>query len=182
MAAARAGGGVKGATDMTRTIKGKVRLLGDDINTDLHCSTKYTPGKDTAYAAQHAFGQLSAGYAQRFQPGDILVAGRNFGHNSSREEAAHVLKLMGASALVAVSFGRQFFRNAVNNGLPVIECAVDGIEDGDEVEIDLAAGRLAVPARGVERRFAPLAPQMQALLAAGGLIAYLRQHPDWSAT
>jgi 3-isopropylmalate dehydratase small subunit len=87
---------------------------------------------------------------------------------------------MGASALVAISFGRQFFRNAVNNGLPVIECPVDGIHEGDELEIDLSIGRLVVPARGVERRFPPLAPQMQALLAAGGLIPYLQKHPDWS--
>ncbi|MGE5526113.1 MAG: 3-isopropylmalate dehydratase [Rhodospirillaceae bacterium] len=165
---------------MASTIKGKARVLGDDINTDLHCSSKYMPGKNTAYIAQHAFEKLSPGYTQRFRTGDILVAGRNFGHNSSREEAAHVLKIMGASALVAVCFGRQFFRNAVNNGLPVIECPITGIEDGDELEIDLNAGRLAVPARGLECRFPPLAPQMQALLAAGGLIPYLQKHPDWS--
>ena len=166
----------------TTVIAGHARVLGDDINTDLHCSSKYMPGKDTAYAAQHAFEQLSAGYARRFQPGDILVAGRNFGHNSSREEAAHVLKIIGASALVAVSFGRQFFRNAVNNGLPAIECDVEGIEEGDLLEIDLSAGRLALSSRGVERAFPPLAPQMQALLAAGGLIPYLQKHPDWGAT
>lgn len=166
---------------MTTIICGKARVLGDDINTDLHCSTKYTPGRNTAYAAQHAFEQLSAGYAERFQPGDVVVAGRNFGHNSSREEAAQVLKLMGASALVATSFGRQFFRNAVNNGLPVIECDVAGIADGDELEVDLSAGRLTAPARGIALGFRPLAPQMQALLAAGGLIPYLQQHPDWDA-
>lgn len=166
---------------MNTTIRGHARLLGDDINTDVHCSSKYMPGKDTAYVAQHAFEQLSAGYAGRFGPGDIVVAGRNFGHNSSREQAAHVLKSMGASALVAISFGRQFFRNAVNNGLPVIECAVEGIQEGDALEIDLDAGLLSVPARGLERRFPPLAPQMQALLAAGGLIPYLRRHPDWGA-
>ncbi|HWI13298.1 MAG TPA: hypothetical protein VNT02_03560 [Burkholderiales bacterium] len=166
---------------MTATIRGRARLLGDDINTDLHCSTKYTPGKDIAYAAQHAFEQLAPGYAARFERGDILVAGRNFGHNSSREEAAHVLKLMGASALVAISCGRQFFRNAINNGVPVIEASVDGLREGDEMEIDLSAGRLIVPARGIESRFPPLAPDMQALLAAGGLIPYLQKHPDWSA-
>lgn len=166
---------------ITTTITGCARVLGDDINTDLHCSTKYTPGKNAAYAAQHAFEQLSAGYAGRFQPGDIVVAGRNFGHNSSREEAAQVLKVMGASALVAKSFGRQFFRNAVNNGLPVIECDVAGIADGDALDIDLAAGRLTVPVRGLSVDFRPLAPEMQALLAAGGLIPYLQRHPDWEA-
>lgn len=167
---------------MTTLIKGRARLLGDDINTDLHCSSKYLPGKNTDYIAKVAFDQLAPGYANRFQSGDILVAGRNFGHNSSREQAAHVLKIMGAGALVALSFGRQFFRNAVNNGVPVVECAIDGIEDGDEIVIDLAAGTLAVPARGIERRFPPLAPQMQALLAEGGLIPFLRKYPDWSVS
>jgi 3-isopropylmalate dehydratase small subunit len=167
--------------DMTTTITGRARVLGDDVNTDVHCSSKYLPGKDTAYIAQRAFEQVKPGYAQGFAKGDVLVAGRNFGHNSSREQAAHVLKIMGASALVAMSFGRQFFRNAVNNGLPVVECSVEGIQDGDEVTIDLASGRLSVPARGIERSFPALAPQMQALLAAGGLIPYLRAHPDWGA-
>ncbi len=169
------------AISMASTIRGRVRLLGDDINTDVHCSSKYMPGRDTAYIARHAFEQLAPGYAARFEPGDVLVAGRNFGHNSSREQAAHVLKILGASALVAVTFGRQFFRNAVNNGLPVIECAVGGIEEGDEIAIDLAAGRLAVPQRRIERSFTPLAPQMLALLEAGGLIPFLQKHPDWVA-
>jgi len=162
-------------------IRGRARVLGDDINTDVHCSSKYLPGRDSAYIAQHAFEQIAPGFAAAFQPGDILVAGKNFGHNSSREQAAQVLKTMGAAALVSPCFGRQFFRNAVNNGVPVIECNVTGILAGDEIEIDLGAGRLAISARGIERRFTPLAPQMQALLAAGGLIPFLQQHPDWNA-
>lgn len=160
-------------------IKGRVRILGEDINTDVHCSSKYMPGKDAAYVAQHAFEQLVPGFAKNFGKGDVIVAGRNFGHNSSREEAAQVLRTLGAVAVVSPCFGRQFFRNAVNNGLPLIECDVSGIEAGDEIEIDLDAGRLAAPARGIERRFTPLAPQMQALLAAGGLIPFLQRYPDW---
>jgi 3-isopropylmalate dehydratase small subunit len=165
---------------VTNTIRGAARLLGADINTDVHCSNKYLPGKDAAYVAQHAFEQLVPGYAKGFRPGDVVVAGRNFGHNSSREQAAQVLKTMGAAAVVAPCFGRQFFRNCINNGVPVIECAIDGIEGGDVVEIDLGAGRLAVPSRGIERTFSPLAPQMQTLLAAGGLIPFLQKYPDWN--
>ena len=91
---------------MTTTIKGRAHLLGEDINTDVHCSTKYLPGKDTAYAAQHAFEKLSPGFAQQFTKGDIIVAGRNFGHNSSREQAVHVLRLLGVAAVISPAFGR----------------------------------------------------------------------------
>ena len=136
---------------MTALIRGKARLLGDDINTDLHCSSKYHPGRDNAYLAQRAFEQLVPGFAGRVARGDVIVAGRNFGNNSSREQAVHILRLMGVAGIVASSFGRQFFRNCINNGLPGVECDLPGIRDGDEVEIDLA----------------------------GGLIPFLKAHPDW---
>lgn len=164
---------------MTTLIRGKARLLGDDINTDLHCSTKYHPTRDTAWAAQHAFEQLIPGFPGRVTKGDVIVAGRNFGNNSSREQAVHVLKLMGIGGLVAVSFGRQFFRNCINNGMPGVECELPGVEEGDEVEIDLAGGRVAVPARGLVREVPPLPPAMQAILGAGGLLPFLKAHPDW---
>ena len=162
-----------------KPIRGRARLLGDDINTDLHCSSKYHPGRDNAYVAQHAFEQLAPGFASRFAKGDVIVAGRNFGNNSSREQAVHILHLMGVSGLVAVSFGRQFFRNCINNGLPAAECDLAGIQDGDEVEIDLAEGRVAVPARRLVREVPPLPVAAQAILSAGGLIPFLKAHPDW---
>lgn len=160
-------------------LKGSARRLGDAINTDLHCSSKYLPGRDTAYIAQHAFEQVAPGFVSRFARGDVIVAGRDFGINSSREQAVHVMRLLGVAAVVAPSFGRQFFRNAINNGLPVVECDVSGIEDGDEITVDLAAGRVAVAARGIERNVPPLPAAIQGLLAAGGLIPFLQQHPDW---
>src|SRR5262245_22586433 len=149
------------------SIRGSAHLLGDDINTDLHCSSKYFPGKDNAYVAQRVFEQLVPGFAARLEPGAVIVAGRNFGNNSSREQAVHILREIGVSALVARSFGRQFFRNCINNGLPVIECDLAGIADGDALEIDLAAGRVAVAARGIVREVPPLPAAVQALLAAG---------------
>jgi 3-isopropylmalate dehydratase small subunit len=161
------------------TISGRAHLLGDNVNTDIHCSSKYFPGKDNAYVAQHAFEQLAPEFPARFKPGDVIVAGANFGINSSREQAVHVLRLLGVAAIVARSFARQFFRNCINNGLPVVECDVDGILPGDEVELDLGAGRVAVASRGIARRVPPLPEAVQSLLAAGGLISYLKSHPDW---
>jgi 3-isopropylmalate dehydratase small subunit len=85
-------------------------------------------------------------------------------------------------AIVAASFGRQFFRNCINNGLPVVECNVTGIAENDEIELDLALGRVTVPARSIVRETPPLPAEVQALLAAGGLIPFLKAHPDWKTT
>jgi len=167
---------------MTTLIRGKAHLLGDDINTDIHCSSKYHPGRDNAYVARNAFEQLAPGFAGRLAKGDVIVAGKNFGNNSSREQAVHILHLLDVGAIVAVSFGRQFFRNCINNGLPVVECSLAGIAENDEIELDLAAGRVAVPARGIVRETPPLPAEVQALLAAGGLISFLKAHPDWKTT
>jgi len=160
-------------------IRGRAHLLGDNVSTDIHCSGKYLPGKDIAYIAQHAFGQVAPGFAARFRQGDIIVAGKNFGINSSREQAVHVMRRMGVAAIVAPSFGRQFFRNAINNGLAVVECDISGIADEDDIAADLAAGRVVLPARGITREVPPLPPEIQAILAAGGLTAFLQQHPNW---
>ena len=164
---------------MQNLIKGNAHLLPAEINTDVHCSAKYMPGKDTAYVAQHAFEQIAPGFVSRFGAGGIIVAGRNFGINSSREQAVHAMRLLGVAAVIAPAFGRQFFRNAINSGLPVVECDIDGIDENDVVNVDLSAGVMTVSARGIERRFAPLPPAMQSLLAAGGLIPFLQSHPDW---
>lgn len=162
------------------TIKGKAHLLPEEVNTDLHCSAKYMPGRDTAYVAQHAFEQIAPGFVSRFGKGDVIVAGRNFGINSSREQALHVMRLIGVGAIVAPAFGRQFFRNAINNGVPVVECDVAGIDEGDVVEVDLAAGVLTLSG-GATRPFTPLPAEIQSLLGAGGLIPFLQKHPDWKA-
>lgn len=166
---------------MENIIKGRARLLGENINTDTNCSSKYMPGKDNAYVAQHAFEKVAPGFAATFKAGDILVAGKNFGINSSREQAVHVMHLMGVAAIVSHSFGRQFFRNTINNGLPALECDIAGIADGDEVEIDLAAGTVKVAARSIERKVPVLPPAVRAILAEGGLIKFLQKYPDWKA-
>jgi 3-isopropylmalate dehydratase small subunit len=163
-------------------ITARVHLLSAEINTDVHCSAKYMPGRDTAYIAQHAFEQLDSGFVERFERGDVIVAGHNFGINSSREQAVHVMHLIGVAAIVAPAFGRQFFRNAINNGLPLVEADIVGIVAGDTIEIDLVSGRLRVAERGVERMFTPLPKEIRALVEAGGLIPFLKAHPDWVVT
>ena len=164
----------------TSRIHALTHVLGDDVNTDMHCSAKYMPGRDTAYVAQHAFEKLAPDFVSRFKFGDVIVAGRNFGINSSREQAVHVMRLLGVAAVVAPSFARQFFRNAINNGLPLVECDTSGIEDRDAIEIDLDAGVLRVDERRIERGVPRLPEAIQQLLAAGGLIPFLQSHPDWT--
>jgi len=165
---------------MTVLIAGLARILPAEINTDINCSSKYLPGKDNAYIAQHAYESVAPGFAARFKPGDVIVAGKNFGINSSREQAVHIMRLMGVAAIVAPAFGRQFFRNAINNGLPVVECDIDGIADGDHIAIDLDAGTVEVSARGIARKVPALPPAVQRILAEGGLIPFLQKHPDWN--
>jgi 3-isopropylmalate dehydratase small subunit len=160
-------------------IRGRAHLLPEEINTDLHCSAKYMPGKDTPYVAQHAFEQIAPQFVASFRPGDFIVAGRNFGINSSREQAIQAMRILGVAAVISPAFGRQFFRNAINNGLPVVECDISGVDESDTIEIDLTAGMMKVPERGLERTFTPLPSAIQALLQAGGLIPFLKRYPDW---
>lgn len=164
---------------MNDIIQGKAHLLGDDVNTDLNCSSKYMPGKDDATIAAHAFDGLVPGFAQRFTPGGIIVAGKHFGINSSREQAVHVMHLMGVKAIVATSFGRQFFRNAINNGLPVIECDLTGVAEQDRVTIDLEKGVVEVPDRQMRRDATALPKEIRAILMEGGLIPFLAKYTNW---
>lgn len=160
-------------------ITGRAYVLGEDVNTDLNCSGKYLPGKDEAAIAAQAFEAVSPGFAARFVAGGIIVAGQHFGINSSREQAVHILRRMGVAAIVAPSFGRQFFRNAINNGLPVLECDSSGLQDGDALLLDLNAQRLSVAARQIERALPAMPAAIRAILREGGLIPFLRQHPNW---
>ncbi len=167
---------------LDHTLQGRVYRLGDDVNTDLNCSGKYLPGKDEAFIAAQAFDAVSPGFASRFVAGGVILAGTHFGINSSREQAVHILRRMGVAAIVAPSFGRQFFRNAINNGLPVIECDVAGIEEGDTLNIDMAGQKLEVSNRNVVRTLGAVPEAILAILAEGGLIPFLKKYPDWKIT
>jgi 3-isopropylmalate/(R)-2-methylmalate dehydratase small subunit len=128
--------------------------------------------------AKHTLEDAREDYAANVRSGDIVVAGRNFGMGSSREHAPMVIKISGASAVVAKSFARIFYRNAVNIGLPVIICETDMIEDGDELSIDIGEGRLVDETKGFELKFSPMPPAMMGILSEGGLIAYIQKHGD----
>lgn len=160
-------------------IRGVAHVFGDDVNTDIHCSNKYMPGKDMEYVARHAFESLDASFLSRFKKGDVIVAGKNFGNNSSREYAAQTMRHLGVSAIVAVSFARQFFRNAINNGLPVIACDTSGFATGDRIEIDLVSGRVSIAEKHIELHSTPLPSEIISIINAGGLLAYLQENPDW---
>ena len=160
-------------------ITGNAHKFGDNVNTDVHCSNKYTPGLEVDDVAKIALSKLNEDFHGSFKMGDVLVAGSSFGINSSREFAVHVLKKIGISAIVAKSYGRQFFRNAINNGLPLIECNTDGIDSSDDIEIDLETGKVTVAAKNFEQDTPPLPKEVQAILSAGGLIPFLKEHPNW---
>jgi 3-isopropylmalate/(R)-2-methylmalate dehydratase small subunit len=158
------------------TIKGKVWKYGDDINTDVLFPGKYTyTVSDPAEMGRHALEDLDPTFRSQVQPGDVIVAGKNFGCGSSREQAVTCLVAKGVGAIVARSFGRIYYRNAINNALPVLTCAqaVDSLESGDEVEIDLKAGQIRC-ARGTFT-FPPLPEAVMAIFEAGGLIPYVRR-------
>jgi 3-isopropylmalate/(R)-2-methylmalate dehydratase small subunit len=149
---------------------------GDDVNTDVIFPGKYTyTVTDRAEMAKHALEDLDPEFAGKVRPGDIVVAGRNFGCGSSREQAASCLKEAGVGAVVAASFARIFFRNAINEGLPLVECpaAVGAIAAGDEVEIDFEAGKLA--AGGATYSFPGLPESVMGIVREGGLIPYTRK-------
>ncbi len=149
---------------------------GDDVNTDVIFPGKYTYTlTDISQFALHAMEDIDPDFARQVRPGDIIVAGKNFGCGSSREQAAVCLKLAGVPVVVAKSFARIFFRNCVNNGLLPVVCpeAVDAAAKGDRLTVDLdtctvitSSGRFAFP---------PLSPSVTAIIDAGGLIKMLRK-------
>ena len=160
---------------MKTKITGRVWKYGDDVNTDVIFPGKYTYSiSDPQEMAQHALEDLDPNFAQQVQPGDIIVAGKNWGCGSSREQAVICLKEAGVGAIVARSFARIYFRNCINQALPIVMCdAVDGVESGDEITIDFVAGTVTAP-QGVYT-FPPLAPEVMEILESGGLIPYVRR-------
>lgn len=110
--------------------------------------------------------------------GGILVAGKNFGINSSREQAIHVLHLMKIKCILAPSFGRQFFRNAINNGLPIIECDTSKIQAGENLKVDLQLGKVVSNANEIS--FTPLPQEILKIIQMGGLLNFITKHPDWN--
>jgi len=156
--------------------RGKVWKYGDNVNTDVIFPGKYTYSVlEPEEMAEHALEDLDPEFAEKVKPGDVIVAGRNFGCGSSREQAAACLKYAGIKAVIARSFARIFFRNAVNQGLPVIQSdeAVDSLETGNSIAIDLKNG--AIETSKGKFHFAPLPEFVLELLKEGGLIPYTKK-------
>ena len=158
------------------TIPGKVWKYGNDVNTDVIFPGKYTYTiTDRKEMAAHALEDLDPTFAKEVQAGDIVVAGSNFGCGSSREQAATCLKEAGVAAVIAASFARIFFRNAINEGLPLIECpeAIGAIEAGQTVEVDFEGGILRVGDKTYQ--FPGLPESVMGIVREGGLIPYVRK-------
>jgi 3-isopropylmalate/(R)-2-methylmalate dehydratase small subunit len=156
-------------------ISGRVWKYGDDVNTDVIFPGKYTYSiTDRQEMAQHALEDLDPDFVKNVRPGDIVVSGKNWGCGSSREQAVIALKEIGVGAIVARSFARIYFRNCINEGLPIVTCdAVDGVETGEEITIDFEAGHVSTP-RG-EYDFPPLPASVLEILNAGGLVPHVKQ-------
>ncbi|MFQ5842607.1 MAG: 3-isopropylmalate dehydratase small subunit [Thermodesulfobacteriota bacterium] len=159
--------------------KGKAIKFGDGISTDLIAPGRYTHLRSNLpELAKHAFEDADPHFTTRVQQGDFVIAGKNFGLGSSREQAPRVIKMNGVSAVIAKSVARIFFRNAINIGLPVLIADTENITDGDELEVDLASGTLRNLSTGERLTFGKLPSVMIQILNEGGLIPYLKKFGD----
>ena len=151
-------------------------VYGDNVDTDVIIPARYLITSDPSELAKHAMEDLDPAFAEQVSPGDVVVAGSNFGCGSSREHAPIALKAAGVSAVVAGSFARIFFRNAINVGLPICVSpdAVAGITAGNEIEVDLTAGVVTNKSSGQTFSVEPLPPFVLEIVAAGGLVPWVR--------
>ena len=160
-------------------IKGNAHVYGDDINTDAIIAGKYTKTLDLQSFTQHVLEDLDPEFKHKVQKGDILVGGTNFGCGSSREQAPLALKVSGVSVVIAKYFARIFFRNAINIGLPVLEIRDFEIDSGDELAVDLKTGVVENKTKQSIYKATQMPQVMIDILAAGGLVNYLKQNGDY---
>lgn len=162
---------------MSEVMKGRAFKFGDDINTDEIIPARYLNTSDPKELAKHVMEDADPEFPKKVKPGDIIVAGKNFGCGSSREHAPIAIKAAGVSAVIAKSFARIFYRNAINIGLPIFESpeAVEGIEEGDIVEINPETGVIKNITKGTEFKATPIPPDIRKIMEAGGLMEYAKQ-------
>jgi 3-isopropylmalate dehydratase small subunit len=158
-------------------LTGKTHRYGDNVDTDVIIPARYLTSSDPDALKAHCLEDLDPAFAGKVSPGDVIVAGANFGCGSSREHAPLAIKAAGVSCVIAGSFARIFFRNSFNIGLPILESAeaAAGIEAGDEVEVDLATGRIRDLSKGIEFQAQPVPEFMQELIRDGGLIEHTKK-------
>ncbi|WP_456425657.1 3-isopropylmalate dehydratase small subunit [Desulfurobacterium sp.] len=162
---------------MAEVFKGRAFKFGDDINTDEIIPARYLNTSDPKELAKHVMEDADPEFPQKVKPGDIIVAGKNFGCGSSREHAPIAIKAAGVSAVIAKSFARIFYRNAINIGLPIFESpeAVEGIEEGDIVEINPETGVIKNVTKGTEFKATPIPEDIRQIMEAGGLMEYAKK-------
>ena len=153
---------------------GQVIRYGDNVDTDVIIPARYLNTTDHQELAAHCMEDLDPSFVSRVKPGDIIVAGENFGCGSSREHAPVAIKASGIACVVAKSFARIFYRNAINIGLSIVECDADA-EDGDRLTVDFEQGRIENLTKGTERAFSAFPPFLQTLLQSGGLLNAVRE-------
>jgi len=163
-------------TDMENTLTGRAHTFGDNINTDYIIAGKYTKTLDFTTLAEHVFEDIAPGFSKRVRPGDIVAAGRNFGCGSSREQAPIAIKYTGISAILAKSYSRIFFRNAVNQGIPCFICNTDDIAQDDTVSVNIGENFVELSEKGKRIPLEPLSPVMLDILREGGLVEYLKKN------
>jgi len=160
--------------------KGKAWKFGDNISTDL-----IAPGRlfhlrsNLPELAKHVLEDADPEFPSKMRHGDFVVSGSNFGLGSSREHAPTIIKIAGVSAVIAKSFARIFYRNAINVGLPVIQCETDNIDTDDELELNLVDGTLKNLTKDFTLTFEPLPKVMRTILEDGGLVSHIRKHGDF---
>ena len=155
-------------------ITGQVIRYGDNVDTDVIIPARYLNTTDHQELAAHCMEDLDPSFVSRVKPGDIIVAGENFGCGSSREHAPVAIKASGIACVVAKSFARIFYRNAINIGLSIVECDADA-DDGDRLTVDFEQGRIENLTKGTERAFSAFPPFLQTLLQSGGLLNAVRE-------
>ncbi len=163
-------------------IEGRVWKFGDDVDTDVIVPGRYLIG-DVAEIALHVMEGIRPGFADLIEPGDIIVAGSNFGTGSSRDVAVKAMQAIGIQAIVAESFARIYFRNCINSGLAPVECpGANVIEEGQRVRIDLLDGKVTVVDTGVVLEAVPLPEEIASILDAGGLVGFMRRETEADQT
>ena len=161
-------------------LRGRAHKFGDGISTDHIIPGRYAHLRSNLpELAKHVLEDADVNFTKKVKKGDFVVGGNNFGLGSSREHAPLVIKMSGVSAVLARSVARIFFRNAINLGLPVLICDTDKINDGDELEVDLAAGKIKDVTNGNELTFGKIPDVMLKILDEGGLIPYIQKHRDF---
>ena len=155
---------------------GKIHKFGADVDTDAIIPARYLNTFDPRELAKHCMEDADPTFPERVQPGDIIVADKNFGCGSSREHAPIAIKAAGVSCVIARSFARIFYRNSINIGLAILESeeAYEGMEEGDQIEVDLETGRITNLRSGISYYARPFPPFMQEIVARGGLINYVK--------